>query len=234
MGSDGKPRAMNKFDAVVFDMDGTILDTVNDLADAMNHALEAVGCPKRPVSDARRFLGNGYERLMRLVLPEGTEEAVVQKSLAAFREYYLVHCKDTTKPFPGIRELLAALKSRGVKTAVVSNKIDGACRELASKHFPGLLDAAVGERPGVRKKPAPDTVETVLSELGVPEERAVYVGDTEVDVETAQNAGIPSIIVTWGFRDRPYLETLGADAMADTPEELAEDLGIAECLGTGE
>jgi phosphoglycolate phosphatase len=245
VGSDGKPRAvvifcspklacsdeetkikMNKYDAAVFDMDGTILDTLKDLAAAMNYGLRAVGYPERTVDEARRFLGNGAERLMREALPPDTDETTFAAALAAFKEYYLPHCEDTTKPYPGIADLLRALRKSGIKTAVVSNKIDPAVGELAEKYFPGLLDAAVGERAGVRKKPAPDTVLTVLEELGIPKSRAVYIGDSEVDVETAENAGLPSIIVTWGFRKREFLETLNCGAIVDTTEELAKELGL--------
>ncbi len=215
-----------KYELAIFDMDGTILDTLEDLADGLNYALGEMGYPQRSAAEARSFLGNGSRRLIELGVPEGTSPEDIQKTLNIYFPYYISHCEIKTKPYKGIKEMLAELRRMGTKTAVVSNKMDKAVHELAEKYFHGCFDSAVGERPGVRKKPAPDSVNMAICRLGAAREKTVYIGDSEVDVATAVNSGLESIIVTWGFRDREDLEKTGACTIVDTVDELKKELGI--------
>lgn len=210
--------------AVVFDLDGTLLYTLEDLWLATNHALAAFGLPARERDEVRGYVGNGYRQLIRLATPEGTPDAVQEEVLATFNAYYLEHCEDHTTPYPGIRELLARLAAEGVAMAVVSNKGDAATKSLMERTFPGTFAAAVGEREGVRRKPAPDTVLEVLSALDLCPQDIVYVGDSEVDVATAANVGCDYIGVTWGYRSVQQLLDAGATRLVDTTAELAEML----------
>ncbi len=211
---------MRKYDAVIFDMDGTLLDTLEDLKDAVNYALRALAMPERTLSEIRQFVGNGAQLLLKRAVPEGTQEAAVARALALFREYYGLHCNDKTKAYEGVVQLLRELKAEGYALAIVSNKPDPAVKELAAIYFEGIVGTAIGERSGAAKKPAPDTVYAALGELKVAAERAVYVGDSEVDVMTAANAGLPCISVLWGFRDREFLHENGADCFVETPDEI--------------
>ncbi len=215
---------MNHYKLIIFDMDGTVLDTLDDLTDALNHALARKGYPLRDRQEVRRFLGNGIRRMVELGVPEGTGEEDVRETVDIFMEYYQVHCADRTCPYPGILQLMERLRREGYMTALVSNKEDGAVQELCRQHFPGLLDYAVGEKPGVRRKPYPDTALAALKELRVSAAEAVYVGDSEVDLETARNAGMDVIAVTWGFRDRDWLLERGAEILVDDTEELMQKL----------
>lgn len=210
------------YHTVVFDLDGTLLDTLDDLADATNAALRACGYPPRGREEVRGFVGNGVRLLIERAVPQGAEEAAVERCFALFQEQYgkLMCCK--TKPYSGILPLLEALRESGVSCAVVSNKYDGAVRQLSAAHFGGLIGVAIGERTGVRRKPAPDSVLEALRLLGGKAERAIYVGDSDVDVQTAHNAGLPCIGVTWGFRSRSVLEEAGADFLVDTPQQLLQ------------
>lgn len=205
----------------VFDLDGTILDTIEDLAGSVNAALTAAGFPARTVEEVRRFVGNGIRRTLALSAPEGTPDAVIDKLYEDFTAHYALHNADRTRPYPGISELLCSLRQAGIKTAVVSNKVDFAVKELAERFFPGLFDAAVGERENIPRKPAPDGVLSVLEALGIPPENAVYIGDSEVDIQTARNAGLEEILVAWGFKGRAFLEAHGAKRVVDTPGEIA-------------
>lgn len=207
---------------VIFDMDGTILNTLDDLKDTLNYALEQYHFPARTLEETRAFVGNGIHKLIERAVPEGTDAQTVENVFGTFLEYYQIHCMDRTRPYPGIVRLLQELKRAGMRTAVVSNKADAAVQELCERFFPGLFDFAVGEHEGVQKKPAPDMVQLALRALGTQEPDAVYVGDSDVDIATAKNSGLDSIIVTWGFRDREFLESQGADVFADTPEEVRE------------
>lgn len=206
--------------AVIFDLDGTLLDTLEDLQLATNHALGACGLPPRSRDEVRRFVGNGYRQLFRLAVPEGTSDELQERALAIFGSYYLAHARDHTAPYPGIPELLARLRARGLPLAVVSNKGDAAVQELVESHFPQVFSAVAGEREGVRRKPAPDTVEQVMSAMGVSPAEAVVVGDSEVDLLTAQRAGCDCITVGWGFRGREELMRAGARRVARTTDEL--------------
>ena len=209
---------------VIFDLDGTLLDTLDDLADAVNWALKQEQLPRRTREEVRAFVGNGIRNLIERAVPAGTEAAQTDRVFAGFKDRYAGHCADKTRPYPGILELLARLRAEGIRTAVVSNKADFAVQTLCRDYFPGLVDCAVGERAGIPKKPAPDSVQEVLRALKISREQAVYVGDSEVDVVTARNAGMDGILVLWGFRDRQTLERAGAKTFAATAEELCAAL----------
>ncbi len=213
---------MSRYDAIIFDLDGTLLDTLDDLRDAVNHALAEMGWPLRSREEIRQFVGNGVALLMERAVPAGTSSEDTSKALGIFRDFYELHKKDKTAPYPGVTELLKALREKGYRLAVVSNKFDAAVKELMVDYFPGLLHSAAGENEaaGIPKKPNPAMVLQVLNGLGITSERAVYVGDSDVDLQTAKNAGLPCISVTWGFRDRDFLTTHGATVFADTPAEI--------------
>lgn len=211
---------MRKYDTVIFDLDGTLLDTLEDLTDAVNYALREFDMPERTIDEVRRFVGNGVRRLMELAVPEGFSNPVFEDVFAKFKEYYGVHCNDKTKAYDGVLTLLKELKGEGFALAIVSNKLDSAVKELSEIYFEGVVKVAIGEKTGVAKKPAPDTVYEALRELGMPKERAVYVGDSEVDVMTAKNAGLPCVSVLWGFRDEAFLRQQGAERFAHTPAEV--------------
>lgn len=206
--------------AVIFDLDGTLLNTLEDLRRAVNLALAANGYPVRTLEEIRLAVGNGIRKLIARSVPEGTLPEAEEAVFARFREEYGIHCSDTTAPYAGVPELLWRLRKEGFLLAVVSNKADFAVQKLAEQYFPGCFDAVLGETEGLSRKPAPDMVEEVLRRLGVQREEAVYVGDSEVDVATARNAGLSCISVTWGFRERAVLEEHGAVCFADNTEEL--------------
>ena len=208
-----------RYDLAIFDMDGTILDTLGDLRDSLNAALASEGLPPRTTDEARRFVGNGIRRLVERGVPDGTPDEVLERVLVAFKRHYAVHCADSTCPYPGIPEMLSSLRAAGVRTAVVSNKDDGAVRRLAETFFPGAFDHVAGLREGVRRKPAPDTVDAAIASLGVRRSSAVYIGDSEVDLETARAARIPCITVLWGFRSREELAAQGSDCFAAGPAD---------------
>ncbi|MCM1157207.1 MAG: HAD-IA family hydrolase [Clostridium sp.] len=216
-----------KYELVIFDMDGTILDTLEDLADAMNTVLRKFGYPEHSVEEIRRFVGNGIRKLVERAVPEGISVDTLEEMYGKFMEYYQEHCADKTKAYDGIPELLNTLRKAGCKTAVVSNKADAAVKELCRQYFDGCFDFAVGERSGILKKPAPDSVNEVLRQLDVEAGKAVYIGDSEVDIATAENAGIDSIIVSWGFREKEFLLKQGAKIIIDYPKEAA-DIVLAE------
>ena len=208
------------YQTAVFDLDGTLLDTLEDLYLATNAALERHSLPRRSRDEVRLFVGNGVEMLIRRAVPAGTDEETILAVLADFKTTYAAICEDHTKPYDGILDMLAALRERGIRMAVVSNKFDAATKKLCEKYFGDLVEVAIGERAGVRKKPAPDTVHEALKELGVTAEGAVYIGDSDVDIQTARNCGMPCISVTWGLRDEDFLIENGAKALVDTPETL--------------
>lgn len=209
-----------KYELVIFDLDGTILDTLEDLTDSINHALKQFGYPTRALEEVRSFVGDGLLMLTRRALAPETDEDVVQKVLAEQKAYYKEHCADKTKPYEGIPELLGELKATGYKLAVVSNKADYAVQILCEQYFPGIFHMAVGEKENVRKKPAPDSVNAVLEELQVERDHTMYVGDSEVDIKTAENAGLDAILVSWGFRDADFLREQGAKRLVSTVSEL--------------
>lgn len=213
-----------KYKLAIFDMDGTILDTLVDLANAVNYALAQSGKPQRSLLEVRSYLGNGMINLIRLSAPEGTSQAELDEIRGIFTEYYKAHCKDNTKPYAGIVELIEELRQQGMLTAVVSNKPDFGVQLLVEQHFPTSFDYAVGERAGIAKKPAPDSVNAVLAKLNIDRKDAVYIGDSEVDLATAKNAEMDDIIVTWGFRDEDYLLEQGPTTLVHNVEELRQAL----------
>ncbi len=207
---------------VVFDLDGTLLDTTVDLALAVNHALEAFGLPRRSEADIIAFTGNGIVRLVERSVPEGTSHGLWQQVFDEFKAFYGVHALDHTEPYAGIRECVAALREAGVPCAVVSNKADFAVQEIIAARMPGCFDAVMGECEdrGIRKKPAPDMVDAALARMGRGREGLVYVGDSEVDVATAAACACPCVACSWGFRTREELVEAGATTIVDTPDEL--------------
>ena len=213
---------MNSFSTYIFDLDGTLLDTLGDLAASVNYALRTHGMPEHSLDDVRRFVGNGVRKLMERAVPDGADNPLFDETFATFRQYYMAHSLDTTRPYEGIPETLTALKARGCHLAVVSNKMMAATQELCHHFFSDTIEVAIGEdeAAGIRRKPAPDTVFTALKALGVGKEDAVYVGDSDVDIQTARNAGLPCISVLWGFRDRDFLLQNGAETVISTPSEL--------------
>ena len=210
------------YQTILFDMDGTVLDTLRDLNAAANRALAEFGFPPMSLDDTRRRVGNGSRRLLELSVPEGTEAELIERMLRWYLPWYNAHANDTTAPYPGIIALLASLKEAGAALAVVSNKPDRTVKELAAIHFPGLLQIAVGENEagGVRRKPWPDTLLTAAEALGARPGDCLYVGDSEVDVLTASRAGMDCASVLWGFRSREELIAAGAKLLFDTPGEL--------------
>ena len=214
-----------RYDVAVFDMDGTILDTLEDLKNSVNFALRGAGFPERSLDEIRSFVGNGIRLLVERSVPEGTSAEKTDECFAVFKKHYAEHSLDKTRPYDGITALLEELRARGVKTAVVSNKIDGAVQELCKTFFDGLFDSSVGEREGVARKPAPDSVFTALKEMNVTAEKAVYIGDSDVDVATARNSGLPCIAVLWGFRSKELLEKLAPEYIVEKPGQI---LGIIE------
>ena len=211
------------YSAVIFDLDGTLLDTLDDLWIAVNEGLKAVNLPLRTREEVRGFVGNGIVKLMERACGD-VEKEVLDRALATFKSYYGEHCEDKTKPYEGIMELLTVLKEKGVKTAVVSNKADFAVKKLAKGYFEGLLKYAVGENEeaGIRKKPAPDSLLSVMESMGVGTDSTVYIGDSEVDIQTAKNAEVECICVTWGFKDKAFLIENGGRVFADKPKEILE------------
>ena len=212
------------YSTYIFDLDGTLLDTLTDLAASCNYALRTHGMPEHSIDDVRRFVGNGVRKLMERAIPDGDANPDFEATFATFREHYMVHSLDTTKPYPGIMDALAELKARGCRLAVVSNKMMAATVELCKHFFPDTIEVAIGENEaeGIRKKPAPDTVFAALKQLGVSGDNAVYVGDSDVDLATANNSGLPCISVLWGFRDREFLLDHGATTFITSPKELLD------------
>lgn len=211
-----------KYRLAMFDMDGTVLDTLQDLADATNAVMRMHGYPTHSVEAVRGFVGNGARVLIEKAVPAGTDAAKIDTVLGDFKKYYGKHSADATKPYDGVPEMLRALRAAGVRTAVVSNKPDFAVKALAAQYFDGLFDVAVGDRDGVRKKPAPDSVLEVMAALGCTTAEVVYVGDSDVDVLTAQNAGVDGVFVDWGFRSVEVLRQNGAEVIVSRPAQIAD------------
>ena len=213
-----------RYKAVLFDMDGTVLDTLDDLTDAVNYSLARFGLPEISREHARENLGNGAAYLVRHCLPEGTDEALADQLITFYRAWYDAHCRIKTAPYSGILPLTEALRASGIRQAIISNKPDSAVQELAEVFFPNLMDVVIGESPAVRRKPAPDTVLSAARQMGLGVTDCVYIGDTEVDIETARNAGMDCISVTWGFRTEKQLTEAGATTIVRSPAELSEKL----------
>ncbi len=215
---------MRKYKGVIFDLDGTLLDTLEDLTDSINHTFRAFQIEERSSSDVRRFLGNGIRQLVRLCVPIEIKGDVFESIFTAFKAYYEENCNHKTGPYSGIETVLKRLQAEGIQLAIVSNKIDVAVKSLNQQYFKDWIDLAVGETEMVKRKPAPDMVYTCLEQMKLNPEEVVYVGDSEVDLETAMNAGIDCISVSWGFRDVDWLMNHGALVILNSPEELLEKL----------
>lgn len=217
---------MRKYNTVVFDMDGTLLNTLDDIADGVNYILRRYGYQEKTLEEVRRAVGNGARRLLMAVIPGGEENPQFEQILKEYGAYYQEHCQIKTRAYDGVQQLLEALKEKGIKIAIVSNKGDGAVKELNRRYFSETIETAVGERPGIGRKPAPDSVLEALKILESSREQAVYVGDSEVDYHTAANAGMTCVLVSWGFRSREQLERLSPDYLIDAPLELLNILGV--------
>ena len=215
---------MRDFKTYIFDLDGTLLSTLNDLASSTNYALRWAGMPERTIEEVRMFVGNGVKLLMERAIPEGVNNPKFEETYAKFREHYMEHNLDTTRPYDGVPELLHELKRRGKHLAIVSNKFYAATQDLAKHFFPDTIEVAIGERENIRKKPAPDTVLEALRQLNVSKEDAVYIGDSDVDIMTAKNCGLPCISVLWGFRDKDSLIEHGGSLFVDKPIEILSRL----------
>ena len=209
-----------KYELIVFDMDGTILDTLEDLKNSMNHTLKLHNMPERTLDEIRSFVGNGIRKLIERAVMSGTSTEQIDVIHKDFMEHYEIHCADFTRPYDGVNDLIKELRNRGYKTAVVSNKADGAVQDLCVQYFPGLFDLAIGERPEIAKKPAADMVNLALNKLNVSKEKAIYIGDSDVDVATARNSKLDMIAVDWGFRTREFLVEQGAETIVSKPEEI--------------
>ncbi len=210
---------MGKIDTIIFDLDGTLLDTLEDLTNSVNYALEHCQMPLRTIAEVKGFVGNGIRTLMIRAVPEGEKNPRFEEAFAAFKEHYAVHCNDRTRAYDGVCELLEALKAKGYALAIVSNKVDSAVQDLKEKYF-SVVGVAIGDREGIRRKPEADSVLLALKELGSTRESAVYVGDSDVDLMTAKNSGLPCISVLWGFRDKEFLINHGAEIFASEPSDI--------------
>ena len=211
-----------RYKAAIFDMDGPILNTLEDLPDSPNYALAHHGFPERTIDEFRRFVGNGIRKLIERAVPAGTDVATIDKVFDTFASYYKEHSAIKTRPYDGIHDAIAKLRAAGVKTAVVSNKADFAVQDLCVDYFPGMFDFALGEKSGIAKKPAPDMVEECLRTLGFEKKDVVYIGDSDVDLATARNSGTDVIMVGWGFRDEEFLKENGAEFVVHSPKEAWE------------
>lgn len=209
-----------QYRAVIFDLDGTLLNTLEDLADSVNYALEKFAYPQRTVEEIRRFVGNGVKVLMKRAVPSETGKTKGEACLVCFKEHYAQNMRNKTRPYDGISSLLRELHSKGIRIGVVSNKFDAAVKALCQEWFPETVSVAVGESDFVAKKPSPKGVLTAVKALGCSPCEAVYIGDSEVDIQTAKNAHIDCINVLWGFRDREFLENKGGSVLVETPAQL--------------
>ncbi len=211
-----------RYDGIVFDLDGTLLDTLKDLTNAVNTALVRYQLPPKSLDEVRQYVGNGITKLMERAIPGGYKHQHFDDMLAIFKKEYALHCRDYTAPYPGVMDMLSALHQHGISIAIVSNKADFAVKELNPYYFKNLIDIALGEDEahGIKKKPAPDMVNLALRKMKCHHTQAVYVGDSDVDLATATSAGMPCISVSWGFRSREFLKEHGATVIVDTPEEI--------------
>lgn len=207
---------------VIWDLDGTLLYTLDDLAAAVNHALRLHHMPERSLDEVRQMVGNGVRRLMLRAVPGGESNPDFESAFTCFCDYYKAHCRDNTRPYPGIPELLRTLHEAGVGMAIVSNKLQAGVTPLHAEWFSDTINVAIGEREGIRRKPAPDMLELAIRELGADRahDNIYYVGDADTDIMTAQAAGLPCISVLWGFRSREFLLEHGATLLAESPEDI--------------
>lgn len=212
------------YTTILFDMDGTLMNTLEDMADSVNAILRQLGHAERSLDEVRAFVGNGAEMLVRRAMPDGSSEAEIAQALGLYQPYYAAHCQEKTRAYDGILPLLEELHRAGKQIAVVSNKPEGALRTLCDEYFAGLVKVVSGDMPGRRRKPWPDMVDAALEKMSADRKDAVYVGDSEVDVQTGKNAGLPVIGVSWGFRGREKLIASGAETIVDSIEELRQKL----------
>ncbi len=222
-------KSMKNIKYIIFDMDGTLLDSLTDLQNTLNYCFREVGFPERNYQEVRSFVGNGLRKLIERAAPKGTSDEKIDEILSMFRAHYMIHCADFTAPYEGIYEMLDSLKKAGYKMAIVSNKADATLKVLSKQFFGEYIDVAVGEREGMNKKPAPDLVYLAMEEIGATKDDTVYIGDSEVDYQTAVNSGLPCISVLWGFRDRELLQEYGADCFVKEPMEVVKILGEELC-----
>jgi phosphoglycolate phosphatase len=215
---------LGKYTTIIFDLDGTLLNTLDDLVDSVNYVMTYLGFPGKSRREVRNYVGNGMRRLMELSLPQNVDPHQIEQAFSIYRDYYTEHCRVKTKPYGGILELLGTLKKSGYKMAIVSNKNDAAVRALRDIYFSEYIETAIGEKENIRKKPAPDTVLQALKELNSSKGETLYIGDSEVDKQTADNAGMQCVLVSWGFRDKEQLETLMPAGVIDSPLELLDFL----------
>lgn len=211
---------MKKYKALIFDLDGTLADSLQDLWLSTNHALRTMGWPERTLDEVRRFVGNGVHLLIERAVPEGTEPQALERCFQEFRSHYVAHCMDHTAPYPGITDMLAQLDQAGYLMAIVSNKLQAGVSTMHRQHFMPHVRVAIGEHEGVRRKPAPDMVLEAIEALGAKAEECVYVGDSDVDLLTAQAADLPCLSVLWGFRDRDFLLAHGATTFMQSPSDI--------------
>ena len=215
-------RFMKNIKYIIFDMDGTLLDSLTDLQNTLNYCFRKVGFQERTYEEVRSFVGNGLKTLIERAVPAGTSMEKTEEILAMFKPHYMEHCTDFTAPYDGVKEMLKELKEAGYEMAIVSNKADEALKVLGKQFFGEYIDIAIGERAGMNKKPAPDLVYLAMEQLGAKAENTVYVGDSEVDYQTAINSGLKCISVLWGFRDKELLKEYGADCFAAIPEDVVK------------
>lgn len=211
---------MKQYSTYIFDLDGTLLDTLQDLTNSVNYALHTFSMPERTRDEVRQFVGNGVRLLIERAVPVGTKDGVTIQVFEAFRKHYLDHSLDNTQPYKGILPTLSELKRRGCKIAIVSNKLQPAVTELSNRFFSRYVDVAIGEHVGIRRKPSPDMIEAVVRELNIDKSDAVYIGDSDVDIITARNASLPCISVTWGFRSKQFLLDHEATTLISSPIDL--------------
>ena len=207
---------------LIFDLDGTLLNTLEDLTDSTNYALKEFNFPTRTIEEVRNFVGNGVAKLIERAIPNGRENENFEDCLEVFKQNYAENMNNKTSPYEGIIDLLKELKSKNYKVAVVSNKFDLAVKGLCARYFADLVDIAIGEneKAGIKKKPAPDTVNQVLKNFNISNEEAIYIGDSEVDIMTAKNSNMDCISVTWGFKDKEFLLANDAKIIVNSPDEI--------------
>lgn len=211
-----------KYTTIIFDLDGTLLNTLADLAAATNHALAEHKLPQRTTDEVRRFVGNGIRKLIERAVPADTPAELQEEVFSSFNRYYKQHCADSTRPYEGVPQLLQQLRTAGCRTAIVSNKADYGVQALAKQYFDGQLDAACGERAGITKKPAPDMLLAIMQQLKAEPASTIYIGDSDTDLDTARNAGVACIGACWGFRGRAFLEAHGAKLLAENVGDIWE------------
>ena len=212
------------YNVAIFDLDGTILNTIDDLSSSVNYALSKSNLPLRSIQEVQSFVGNGIRLLIERAVPHETPVSITDIVFSDFCDYYKLHCADKTKPYEGILEMLKNLKENNIKIAVVSNKADFAVQELCARYFDNIFDIVMGEKKGINKKPSPDEVNKVLEILNEDKKNTVYIGDSEVDIQTSKNANVNCISVDWGFKSHQFLLQNGASKIVSNPKELLNEI----------